>query len=67
MIKLSELLDLMENDTFVSIIWVHTIEYCYQGPKDEYYDIDDDMVVINISNSRVDGIILKIDVDDSIK
>lgn len=63
MISLTDFLDLVENDTFISIRWSHNELFHYRGIKKNFFDFEEDFIIVSITNSKDDGLIIVIDID----
>ena len=64
MLYLSDFLDLVEDGTFMSVRWKHNLIYHYRGLRENFFDYDDDLVVVQISDTVNDGLIIVIDTEN---
>lgn len=62
--RFQELLDVLENNTYMSIKWDVSKKYSYQGYSQDYYESTDDVIVISVGFDDTDGLIITIGVSD---
>ena len=62
--RFQELLDVLENNTYMSIKWNVSKTYSYQGYSQDYYESTDDVIVISVGFDDTDGLIITIGVSD---
>jgi len=61
-IKLSKVLDMISEETFISIQWDFNEEGCfaYQGTKELFFDYDEETVVTGFECTIENGLILSV-------